>query len=551
MRFLCPFLILPLFLTLHAQRYKRHYEIGKTYLAQQNYHEARRIFKDLTTKKAKNLAALQPYTLFYWAISAYHSREKHESLYATEKILSQYPNWAEIDEVHYFIGVLNLERLRGLKAVRHFKYIQDSSFRVDIENALNTYLDSMPYEIIADLYEIYPTDTLIGQAFYHKLKARSKSATELDLFEKLEKLYMPPIPSQTHSSFKDKYRVALLLPKRKSDPSDYINPIVLEFVLAAKLAAQELKSQNINLEFFIFDILDDSAALSTFETTIREQPPDLFLSLVHKDYFQPIYDLILELERPFLTLTAEKKLIDQNPFVCSLLPNLETIIAAGTAFMIDSLNASKAYIIKDATVESDSISSLYQNMIRKSGGEVEGIITFNNERGNFQKNLRTFTANLKLDEDTLNLRHAFVITKSENILRNALALLKTASFKRPILGQQHWLESRQVPLNQMEEANIYFLTNYMMTENESYWNFVAQYARANKKMPNIYAKLGYIATHFLGEMLEKYGLEFYKELDLEPKIKIKFFSDIDFKTNNENQNTHICTFENGHLVKVK
>lgn len=550
MRFLYLFLVFSLFFRLDAQRYKRHYEIGKAYLNKQNYYEARRIFKDLTAKKSKNLPQLRPYILFYWAISAYHIDQKHESLYATEKILTEYKDWSKIDEVHYLTGILNFERLRGLKAVRHFKYIRDNSFRADIENALNTYLDSLPYGTLFELYEIYPEDTIIRNTFYEKLKARRKTPAESALFQQLTKLYKLSTPTQIRAVIKGKYRVAILLSRRKTDAVNYINPVLLEFILAAKLAAQELKTETINLDFFVFNIPDDSTALSDLKTNLQKYPCDLFLSLVHKDYFKPIYDLASELELPFLTLTSQKELIQKNPLICSLLPSLETMLEAGAKFMIDSLETPKAFIIQDNTTESATIAKLYERTILEQGGQIQDIIVFNNDRGNFQKNLVNFREAMTQMADSLDLSHVFVITKSENTLRKALALLKTSSFKQPILGQQHWFESRQVPLNQMEEAKIYFLINHMIEENQTYWDFVDQYTSINKKMPNIYSKLGYIATHFLGSILKKYGLDFYKNLYLEPEFKIKFFSDIYFETYNENQNVHVCTFENGNLVKV-
>ena len=535
----------------HHKRHKRYYEMGKVFLAKQQYHQAYQIFTDLNSKKTKPIIDLHPYILFYWAISAYHLSKKQETLYASEKILREYPNWAKLDEVHYLIGLVSMEGLKGLKAFRHFKYIQDSSFLPDIKNVLDTYIGSLPYQMIADLYQIYPDDTIIGKTFYQRLKDRPKMTQETAIFEKLKVHYNLSSSSKPRNTSKSKYKIAILLPKGKDQTADNINPILLEFVLAAKLAARELQVENINFEFFIFNIQDDSTALARFRTTITDQPCDVFLSLVYKDYFKPIYDLALELEIPFLTLTAKKMLVENNTFICSLLPNLETLVEQGIMFVLDSLKRSKVYIIKDEATDSGWLSNLYRKIIENAGGAVQDIITLNNDKGNFEQNLQELKEDIELIQDSLHLMHAFIITKSENILRHALALLKTAHFKGPIIGQQHWLDSRQVPLSQMEQDSIYFLINYLIEENQAYWAFIDAYAQSNKKIPNIYAKLGYIATHFLAYVLNQYGLDFYKNLYMERKIKIRFFSDIYFKIYNNNQNSHVCILKDGRLIKLK
>ncbi len=552
------FIFITLLFDISAQTYLQNYEKGKLYLEKKEYKEARMIFKDLVLKSVpKHKSNIEFYTYYYWAIAAYHINYKHESVYALKYILRNFEDWHNVDDVYYLLGLLSLQQNRHVEAIKYLKTIEEKTLKKEALNVLQIYLDSLSYSSLSDLYTIYPNDTIIGKYFYNYLKRQNKISPESAVFKALQKLYKESNPEMSYYSnsniHKNRYNVGILLPQKKSQQLDFkdISTSLIEFVLASKLAALELSQKNIHLDFYIFNLSNDSLSLADFMYTMKTIPCDIFLSPIHQTYFNPIYDLALELQIPFVMLSSVDSIMQKNPFIISLTPSTETELTKAATFMIDSLNLPIAYIIEDNTQESKIISKLYQKSIKKQGGKVQKVITFNRTSGIFSRNLSRLTLDKRSISDSLHLVHVFIITKSQNILRSALSLVSSAYLKQPILGQEHWLRSNQIFYDQLEDLDVYFMMDYFIDEDDGYWNFVENYIKTSKKMPNIYAKLGYIATHFLGEMLDFYGLSFYQNLHLQDTIKIKFLSDMNFKTHNHNQNIIISTFESGDLINIK
>lgn len=200
-----------------AQDFKRDYKKAKELYSDGNYSSAMDAFKLLMVYDKNN--PYPEYACFYYALSAHRlgfALVAREMFMQTKNI---YPQWDQLDEVNYWLAKIYLEQREYFHAWQLAKEIKDTSTKPDLDALKKNSLAKVDdVEILKMLLEENPHDEIISFAL-SKAIGKEVIMTDAGLLDSLTTEFnwnkddfisnevLKPV-------FKDKYRIALVLPFR-------------------------------------------------------------------------------------------------------------------------------------------------------------------------------------------------------------------------------------------------------------------------------------------------------------------------------------------------
>src|SRR6185369_7596448 len=263
--FACCSLFLLSVLPTIAQDFKRDFKKAKELYNDGNYSSSMDAFKALMVYDRNN--PYPEYACFYYALSAHRlgfSVVAKEMLVQTKKV---YPEWDQLDDVNYWLAKIYLEQREYFHAWQLAKEIKDPSIKPDLDALKRISLSKVDdVEMLKMLLEENPHDEIISFAL---AKAIGKQVMMLDsnLLDSLVTEFHwnknDFISSEALKPvFKDRYRIALMLPFRTSTldagPGKKKSQSVLDIYQGMKLANDSLVNEGILLDLLAYDTDHDS-----------------------------------------------------------------------------------------------------------------------------------------------------------------------------------------------------------------------------------------------------------------------------------------------------
>ncbi|MGC4022759.1 MAG: hypothetical protein QM734_12835 [Cyclobacteriaceae bacterium] len=514
-----------------GQDFKKQYKQAKDLFADGNYSAAMDAFRPLTIYDRNN--PYPEYASFYYALSAQRlgfNTVAKEMFLQTKNI---YPNWDQRNEVLFWLVKIYLEQREYFRALTLAKEVSDPSLQKEIESMKRLILTKEDdVETLKMLIEENPRDAEVARALSYAIGKQSPM-TDKVLLDSLVSLYgwdrkdfvvevNPPV-------FKDRYRVALLLPFRADaldpSPSKKKSQSVLDLYQGMKQATDSLRSEGINLDLLAYDTDHD---LETIKKLLKEEElksADLMVGPLFNEDTKLVLDFSQENKINLVAnpLSYNIDLVGQNPFALLFQPSHSTI-GEKSAEMLATMKTRKNCYVFFGDTPKDSVMAFsfmrtatklglkikYAQEVRaETSADILSILATPTEFDEW-KNPKQFK--LKLDS----LGSVFVASEDPLIYTKVINSVETRGDSALVIGQESWLEENSVDLGKFEKIKILFAApNFSAISGKPYQAFRKEYLRNHGLLPSSFTQKGFEFMMIMGHALKKYGVHFQQGLEQE------------------------------------
>jgi LysM repeat protein len=302
---------------------------------------------------------------------------------------------------------------------------------------------------------------------------------------------------------KEKYKIAVLLPLRIEENGkilsgiynehsslDKLTDISLDFFMGAQMALDSLEQLGLNADVEFFDTRGDIERMNVFLNSENALDLDLIIG--------PFYPNLLEVtakwckirEVRMLAVTkVSAKILENNPFVYSLVPSEMTLIAGMAKYLALEHADDDLFLINGRTEETRNRNkfflSVYNQHLPLNGHQIKSIgLGASSGRDLFNK----------IDEDTTTL---FICLESDvksimnmvntlNAAKNYSSRLANA--KVYLVGTSEWLEYSAFNTYYKNRFHFHFASsNYLNYQTDSLNTFVKKFRERYEADPSQYA----------------------------------------------------------------
>lgn len=557
---------------------------GKDFYNSGQYHMAAETFKQLTTHSN----SFTEYATFYYGLSTYFDNKSDIAKNVLLQLTRKYPNWGNIDEAYLWLGKLYFEQGSNSQALEQLNNIKNRALSGEVSALKVYYLSQISLDELNELYQQYPNDPEVGESLARVMGQQPLSREEMNTLQTLVdkyKLSEEEITNQFvgQTEIKDKYQVAVCFPfmieEVNKDRRQNSNQWVLELFQGIQLAQNDLNSDNIDIELYAYDTERDSARMSDILSMEELQAMDLIIG--------PLYPAPSKLASSFAfsqkinmlnPLSSNNEIISHNPYSFLFHPADDTQAKAAGNFMKDRLDKEKKALIIYGSRSGDSVSAYqYRDILMQEGIEVimmDQIPTVDSEQvAKFvSDNLyEIFTplpddpvllAKNEKEEDEeeekedifiprSDLGHVFVASANELVVANVIGTLDNIGAEITIMGNDRWLQSRNVDFQQLERLQVFMSApGYLDYNSENFKTFQRKYQRRFANVPGYYSFVGYDLMILFGKFLDQGGTYFQHELAKNDFYPGYLFQGYNYQESNDNAYVPIIHFEDGVLQEV-
>lgn len=528
------------------------YKDARRKFLKENYEESKSMFESLL--ETQNNTELEAYILFYYALALYHCDELDEAIKALQDIKCKYPEWENLKEIWYWLGLFHFERQRYESALEALSHFSDHDKSIDIHKLKFYFLNKCDdIDIIENLLNNYPKDILIAKVLIKKLSQDPISKRRIWILEKLAKnfgLYPEDVIEiqSLYSVKKKSYNVAVFLPffveQLKEDKTAEID-FVLSLYQGIKLAVSELENSGIQINLYAYDTNRNPALIANLLDKDEMRFMDAIIGPLYPEEIPLISDFSKKFKIPlFNPLSDNLELIDNNPFCFLYQPSIQTkaINAAKHTLATAALDA-KIGIIYSTNKAEILAANIYKNYIERNsthkidvtiGIESSNCSTFLNYY--LKKNKQDFDRNSYPYATIEGLTHLYVPSKDEVIAASVISATAIANNRVNIIADASWLYHESIALDQILGLKIAFLSpSYIDYKKANIYEFRSKFMEEFADFPDSYAMKGYALMFFLGRILNSYGANFISEFRINAAYDTNIFSQLRYGLNHDNQ----------------
>lgn len=498
----------------NARAFQGMYLEAKEAYKKEAYQQAFEQFKMLTSvDPANNFTEIAHY---YCALSAFKLEKYVDARFMLVRLLSDYPEWENLDDARYLLANVYLEEYESEKAADKIqeiirKDLQQQGRKMLFHYALNT----GDVEGVKKLQRLNETDTEIAKNLADVLSVYYQSPINKNLLAYLVQDYRLKKSDYSHalgkeSKRKSEYNVAVLLPFNfavKELPNRYTK--YLEFYNGVRLAVDSLATQGIVINLFAYDTEKDTAVIHK----ILEKPELKGMDLVIGPAFSSSVRAFSEYSEATQILTIvpfinQSTIIKEKDFTVFHLPTPESI-GRTTADYTCKMNEKKNVLIFYSESLSDSLEAYaHKKAVEEMGKTVTKIKKVSrNDAKELKKHIESI--------DTAKVSYVYIASAENIVAATVISALEEKNSKFPVFVPNSWLNYQIITYTQFLRRNIHFIaTDYL--DEKSYWmkQFKTRYKNAHGINPmNLhYASTGYEIMFYHGLKLARFGNYYLPEL---------------------------------------
>ncbi len=522
------------------------YNLAKDYYLAQQYPQALKYFKELTTRHEKN--AFDTYAYFYCALVLNKQEKYKQSQEQLERILTKFPNWDKKEDVYYLLADVSFKLQDWEKALANVDKIQSKKLTPKAQSMKLHYLQKLEgIEVLKDLEHDH-RDENIAKLLARKLDKKYNNIEERLLLEYLiqdYKLNRDDYPYGTFPSNKKKeeYNVAVLLPFMIHQPKAYRKfARFYELYQGIRLATDSLLAEGILLNLYVYDTQKDTAKVHELLNNPEMQEMDLFIG--------PIYQNTSRIMKQYSTL-------HHINYVNPLQGNGEFIHETEQVFLSKSSNEVKGKSFAEySNVEFENRDVL----VFYGGKEKDSVLahsyiahldSINKRVVSFKKITRENVIDIRKivsSADKESLSHIF-ITSSENLAAATLmSTLESKDINVPVIAPSKWLTIGVLEYEQLRRHQFYFdYEDYVDVMDTLVQHFRTSFKEKMNLKPMVYSKqadpyYGYESMYFFGKMLFKHGNLFNKAIRNEGYHKGSLLKGMQYELTNANNIAPLLRF---------
>ncbi|MFM9837520.1 MAG: hypothetical protein ACKVOQ_04605 [Cyclobacteriaceae bacterium] len=566
---LLPLILLFLFTNSFSQDFKKQFRKAKELFKDGDYSASMDAFSPLAVYDKNN--PYTEYALFYNALSAQRLGFTTVAKSNFVQLKKLYPQWQQINEVNYWLTKLYFDQSEYFQALLVAKEIQDSSFRPSVDSLKRSYLSKIDdVETLKMVLEENPVETEAARALAKAIGKQGFTHPDLPLLDSILLKYNWPrdefITAQANRSiFKDRYRIALLLPFRTStlepSPERKKNQLILDLYQGIKLAADSLNKVGIHLDLLVYDT--DRSVETTKSILAQEELKTV--DLIIGPFFADETKVVQEFSRANqINLIANpvsnnSDFLADNPYALLYQPTHETI-GSKSAEMVAAKVRNKNCIVFFSDSPKDSVMAfnfirralelgvrvVYAEEVRKetSAGILETLAkpTEYDE----WKNPLQFT--LKKDS----IGSIFVASDNPLIYTKVINSVETRGDSILVVGEETWLEDNSIDYAKFERTSVAFASpNFCPVDKASYLAFRKAYLKRHGVLPPENASKGYDLLMTLGKAISKYGVYFQDGLLVDGPLPGELTAGFWLQPARDNGFVPFVSFAGGELKEVR
>ncbi|UZR94302.1 ABC transporter substrate-binding protein [Chondrinema litorale] len=531
------------------------YEYGKSFLNNKQYKQAYEVFKSLSSVSENN--RYRSYSLYFYALSAYHSDKKAESRDILFELLRKYPDWDKKDDIYYLLGMIDLDNQSYASGLENFSKVKSNEFEAEIIQLIKNNVKDVAVDDLEFLYRKYKYDVL-GQKLFNALLEINIYPDYESLYEELLPIYGQHILSKDSLSiadediiYKDVYNVAVLLPLMfKEFETDSLLPrqqMVFDLYEGIKMAVNDLEKENIKLRMFAFDTESDSIKTRKILSDTAFAEMDLIIG--------PLYTKTISLAGDYAGLfrkvmvnpvSSNELIINGNPFAFLTTATDNSSAEEAVDYAMDSLKSKKAYIIYGIKKSEEDAAFHYGEYLQERGGEVKLFQGFENDEKYFNKLQKALEP---LATDTM--PHVYVSSSNPVVASNVISALQNLMARSAVFASSEWLNYDQFSYEQLERMKVHFMyPRYLNEKSYDYRKFRSNYVKKMNLVPSQYASMGYECMYYFGKQLQKYGSGLFAKIHEGFPETGKLYPGFDYTKGNDNSYVPILKFKDGKLIKL-
>lgn len=548
------------FLTYGQTDYEAQYTKGKQFFRSGQYNLAMESFKLLTNANPDN--PYGAYASYYYAIAAYREGFNPMAKSMFLQIKQRYPRWNQIDEVNLWLGKLHFENDENLSALRALQDIQKPTLEV-LATSLKQYelrqIDSL--DEVKSLLEYFPEDRHIAMELAYKIAHQPLVNQDREQLETLISKFdldasKLQVSSVSENVFKDRYRVAVLLPfltdRLTPDERKKVNQVVLDLYQGIQLAHDSLVNDGFDIELLAYDTKADSAATARLLQKPEMKSVDLFIGPLFTGPIQAASSFAYANEiNMFNPFSGDIAYIANNPFYF-LCQSPEELVGKKAAQYVRQNARNKVGVVFSGTEQKDlDMAGAYIAEVKKDSFNL--VITRSIAKGETEDVLDLL---LKKDGDEYkigrdSIGHIFLSTDDQLISSKVFSAIETRGDSIMVVCSSKLLEETGINYNIYSRQNIVlYAPSYTMKETNAYMNFRDKFIEKHRKVPSEGATTGYDLMMLLGTSLNRYGKYFqigWNELDAIPGVLSFGYN---YSNSNYNKRIPFLKYSEGGSVEI-
>ena len=519
-----------------------------------------------------------PYAVFYKGVSEYKlsSYDKSENYF--KEIIALYPNWSQIDEVHYWQIKVDLKTNNFDNALINFSELNNSEIKEILYPDIDPFLENISSSKLYDYYELYPQNKSVAKYYGRFLL---KEYLDSNVIEEINKILKIVEAEDLFISKKLNFKIAVLLPFMFEglENNTFIkkNDFIMDLYTGINYGFKNNDSISTNIEILSFDTKRNP---DTIKKLIEEGSLDNVDLIIGPLYSKPI-EIVKQfcLEKKVLMinpLSSNNKIIDDNNYSFLFKPSINTIAKQTADYSINNFSKNKNVLIFYENNYQDSlIASLYKQKLDSSNFNIiySKSVSFEDSRlildslastyeyilsdslfdtlsnvpkivikeGRGIDKLDTtymYTEKFFIEDDSIG--HIFVSSKNSLFASNAISALDIRNDTIPIIGYTEWLDYNVISVDQFQNLDVRMIgTTFFEKENKSFKKlnnfFMSDY---NRKISNNFL-VGYDLINMIIKINNNYGNYFQFGLRNEKLIETNLLSNPYYLEFNDNQNVKI------------
>lgn len=560
-----------------------------------HYDMAMEILKPLTLPD--NESSYTPYAGYYYSLAAVEKGYHYLAEEMLKEMLEKYPDWDQADFARLWLVKIYMLEQEYENGIASATGIRKKTLREKADALVKNEISSMDsLEKITSFYDKFPDYQAIGEVVADRIVLQPIMNQDRELLGEIVRKFnldrdKYDVIDNISSVKKEVYNIAVLFPFMLPDlvPSKIrrANDFILDMYEGMKLAKEDLAMKGIRLNIYAFDTRMDSTVTRKLVRSGQLDGMDLIIGPLYPDPVKIVSEFSFNKRiNMFNPLSTNSNLIANNPFSFLMKPSTERQAVVAGDYVAERLNNHYGMIFFEKS-ERDSVSAIsYLNRIEKDSFDV--VVMRGMAPSPDSVNVYQFlTRKIRLDEvaltaeDSMNLirkyhlesvfeeyqarnnrpgengkpleilaiapdsiGHIFVATNNELIAANAISGVETRRDDILIVGNENWIDFKSLSLEQLAMLNIVLIApSYINRDNYRLNELNTRIIAAVNKLPNKYHYTGYELIHFIGEMLDKYGVYFQTGLDKTGRIPGVIFEGFDYTEGNDNAVVPLIRFE--------
>lgn len=573
-------LVLGLVIKVEAQKasteFEASYKAAKQLLDQGKHGLAMQSFKTLLAKGEVNEQL--PYTNFYLGNAAYLDGNISYAKNVFLQITVKHSSWQKIDAANLWLSRIGFEQSGVFKGMLYGTKIIEEPYLSKSNKYIKSQLQDQPVDVLEELYNNYPTNKLVAEAYAFALSALPTSLETRVVLDSLinkfefDRSHFNSIPQSIH---KDQYAIGIMLPlfiDRLEATGKYLKKsLAVDIYEGAIMAAYDIDSTLFDLQ--VFDTRKDSAQLTILLEDGGLKSLDAVLGPIYPKPVTKMEWIGSSEKINFLNPTSSNAEISNSSPYAFLSRATASQLAIEAANYMKTQLINKNIFIYYGTSKIDSISAfVYKQEMEADSFKIVSMLEIGKE--NRRQVYDGLTASVKIADrkrirrmtkaqiqnafqlpttDSLliqpdSLGHIFIASSDPTVPTEAMSAIISRGDSIKVMGVGNWFESRNAALGIMEGLGVTLAISAVDDVSTlEYQELTKRYIEKYKSQPTKYFFRGYYGMKAIAESLKHYGTYFQNGYRDEGNFKPLF----DYENSNSNGSIKIIKMLDNQIQELE